>query len=353
MRAPHLLKSSELFSKISEFDTIIDVRSPSEYLEDHLPNSINLPVLSDNERHLVGLTHKQDGAFAGSRLGAPLVSRNIANHIETILADRPKTWKPLVYCWRGGQRSGAMATVLARVGWHTNILEGGYRAYRQLILADLSADLGHLDFRIIAGRTGSAKSLLLQTLAEQGAQVLDLESLAQHKGSVLGDVPNRPQPSQRFFETMLAEQLRGFDRARPIFVESESKKVGRVHVPDVLMAAMRSAPVITVSANLDWRVNFLLEDYQYFVQNSDRLFTQLDCLTPLHGEQKINSWKALAQNGKWFEFVRTMLTQHYDPAYDRAIAKNFKNNEKNLPDVTLEGFDFKAACIQAAHSILN
>lgn len=323
-----------LLNESSPYDVVIDVRSPSEYADDHLPNSINLPVLSDQQRHEVGLAHKEQGAFAGSRLGAPMVSANIASLMQTHLADKPRDWKPLVYCWRGGQRSNSLATVLARVGWHTDLLEGGYRAYRRAVIQYLE-QAPNFDFRVVTGRTGSAKSRLLQTLNQQGEQVLDLEALAQHKGSVLGDLPNEPQPSQRLFESRLAAVIAKFDTTRPVYVESESKKVGKVHIPDLLMLNIRAGQVIRVNASVQWRAEFLLNDYDYFVKDQTLLFAQLDCLVPLHGHDKINAWKELAIQGEWANFVQALLSEHYDPAYDRAIGKNYR--EPPYVAVTLQG----------------
>ncbi len=324
MRQPQPFAISQFASQVNDFDTIIDVRSPSEYQEDHIPGSINLPVLNDLERHEVGLKHKTDGAFAGSLLGAPFVARNIANYLQGVLLDKPRQWKPLVYCWRGGQRSNSLATILARVGWQTQIIEGGYKAYRRFVV-DYLANPPAVQFIVIAGRTGTAKSLVLHELAKAGEQVLDLEGLALHKGSVLGSLPNIEQPSQKQFESLLYHHLHHFDLTRPVYVESESKKVGKVHIPDALMAAIRGGAVITIEASLAWRVDYLLSDYDYFVSNSTNLFAQIDCLTSLHGNDKITGWKNLALNGRWADFVSALLSEHYDPAYDRAINKNYSS----------------------------
>lgn len=338
MRAPNPVTITStllsLLNQSSHYDCVIDVRSPSEYADDHIPNSINLAVLTDQQRHDVGQAHKEQGAFAGSRLGAPMVSANIATLIANHLSDKPREWKPLVYCWRGGQRSNSLATVLARVGWHTDLLEGGYRAYRRSIIQYLEG-LPQFDFRVVTGRTGSAKSRLLQTLSQHGQQVLDLEALAQHKGSVLGDLPNEPQPSQRLFESRLATTLAQLDITRPVFVESESKKVGKVHIPDRLMVNIRAGRIIKVQALVQWRAQFLLNDYAYFVKEQTGLFTQLDCLAPLHGHDKIRGWKEHATQGNWPKFVEALLTEHYDPAYDRAIGKNYK--QSHYSEVTLQG----------------
>jgi tRNA 2-selenouridine synthase len=350
MREPFKTPINQVLAQLPQYDDIIDVRAPSEFALDHLPGAINLPVLDDDQRHLVGLTHKEQGAFAGSRLGAPMVAANIAHWLQTTFADKSRLWRPLVYCWRGGQRSGAMATILARVGWKTEVLEGGYREYRRYVCDYFEQSLTHYRFIILAGRTGTAKSGVLAHLASLGQQVLDLEGLANHKGSVLGQVPGSEQPSQKRFESLLWQQLTSFDPNRPVFVESESKKVGRVHVPDQLMLAMRQSEVITVNASVDWRVQYLLRDYHYFTQDDAWLFQQLDCLVGLHSLQTINEWKGLASNKNWAQFVGTLLTEHYDPAYDKAIKRNFKSTS-GLASVELTDPDFNCAAAGAAKQI--
>jgi tRNA 2-selenouridine synthase len=218
-------------SILTSFDDLIDARSPSEYHEDHLPGAISLPVLDDEERARVGTLYKQDSPFAARRLGAALVSRNIARHLETALAGKPRAWRPLVYCWRGGKRSGALAHVLREVGWAARTLEGGYRAYRRWVVAELAAQPARFAYRVVHGATGSGKSRLLRALARAGAQVLDLEALAAHRGSVLGGLPGEPQPSQKRFESRLYAALAALDPGRPVYVEGESRKIGQLQVP--------------------------------------------------------------------------------------------------------------------------
>lgn len=323
-RDPNIITTAQVLADVNQFDSVIDVRSPAEFALDHFPGAINLPVLSNDERARVGTAHKQASAFEGSRVGAALVARNIAEIIETQLADKSRTWRPLIYCWRGGQRSQSLALILARIGWRTYLLDGGYRDYRRHIVDQLALTQSHIPFIVIAGRTGTAKSLVLAQLAAAGEQVLDLEGLARHKGSVLGDLPNDPQPSQKAFESAVAAVLRSIDPGRPVYVESESKKVGRCHVPDAVMLQMRASPVITIEASVTWRAAYLLQDYEHFTQSKDVLFKQLDCLIPLHGSQKIADWKQLADQSAWPVFVAGLLNEHYDPAYDKAIARNFR-----------------------------
>ena len=305
------------------YDSIIDCRSPAEYAEDHIPGAISAPVLDDDERASVGTLYKQVSPFDAKKLGAALVAKNIARHVETLFAGKEPQWRPLVYCWRGGKRSAAMAQVLREIGWRAETLEGGYKAYRRSVVAALESLPATLDFTVIHGATGSGKSRLLGALRRAGAQVLDLEDLAAHRGSVLGALPGRPQPSQKMFESLLLEELAAFDAARPVFVEGESKKIGELQLPEALIGHMRASPCVLLETALEARVTLLLEEYRHFLADTDALSAQLDCLVPLHGREKIASLKALAARGAWREGVARLLAEHYDPAYRRSSSRNF------------------------------
>ncbi|MEW5787472.1 MAG: tRNA 2-selenouridine(34) synthase MnmH [Pseudomonadota bacterium] len=307
------------------FDAIIDTRSPGEYAEDRLPGAINLPVLDNEERARIGTLHKQVSAFAAKKAGAALVSRNIAHHLETVLADKPRDYRPLVYCWRGGNRSGAFTTVLRAIGWNACQLEGGYKAYRRHVVNQLETLPGRFAFRVVCGPTGVGKSRFLRALDESGAQVLDLEDMAAHMGSVLGAYPDRPQPAQKWFESRVWHALSRFDPARPVFVESESKKIGNLHTPEQLLLAMRAAPCLNLEADIPVRVELLKQEYAHFLADPEALGVQLDCLTALQGRERIDAWKTLARAGRWDELVADLLVRHYDPAYGRSLGKNYVN----------------------------
>jgi tRNA 2-selenouridine synthase len=322
MKYPAVLTFDDILPTLHEFDAIIDARSESEFALDHLPGAINCPVLNDAERILVGTTYKQVNAFEAKKIGAPLVAHNIARAIETLWLDKPRDWKPLVYCWRGGNRSGSMVHILAKIGWPVVQLEGGYKAYRAHVSAALAKPPA-LDWRVVCGTTGSGKSRLLETLDGIGAQVLDLEQLAAHRGSVLGHLPSEPQPSQKMFESRIWAKLRGFDPALPVFVESESKKVGNLRVPEEVMVAMRAAPCIALTLSRPNRVRLLTQDYSHFVRDPSALNAQLEHLVLLHGRAKIAAWHALANNGEMAQLVDELLVEHYDPAYMKSIDRNF------------------------------
>jgi len=322
MKYPEVLGFDAILAQLDSFDTIIDVRSESEYAHDHIPGAINCPVLSDAERIRVGTLYKQQGAFEAKKVGAPIVAANIARHIELLFAGKPRDWRALVYCWRGGNRSGSMAHIMARIGWPVAQLEGGYKNYRAYVSAALEAP-PELDWRVICGTTGSGKSRLLETLHGIGAQVLDLEKLAAHRGSVLGHLPHEPQPTQKWFETQVWDQLRRFDPSKPVFVESESKKVGNLRVPGLVMERMRAAPCIALNLSRQNRVRLLMQDYEHFCADPATLNGQLEHLVQLHGRARIEAWQALANGGAMAEVVDQLLAEHYDPAYLRSIDRNF------------------------------
>lgn len=305
------------------FDTIIDTRSPAEFADDHIPGAINCPVLSDAERAQVGTIYKQVSPFEARKVGASLTARNIAAAIETHFMDRPKNWHPLIYCWRGGQRSGAMQIIFREIGWNALRLEGGYKSYRRQVLGDLETLPGQFRYTVIAGPTGSGKTRLLHALHAAGAQVLDLEAIAGHKGSVLGCHPDIPQNSRKTFDSQLVATLKQFDRNRPVFVEAESRRIGIIHLPEQLVMAMRAGPCINLTPSLSARTQYLIEDYDYFLRDPAALKDRLIALKELQGKETIEKWFGAIDAQNWSELVTDLLTRHYDPLYARSIARDF------------------------------
>jgi tRNA 2-selenouridine synthase len=313
----------EALARLAEFSTIVDARSESEYAEDRIPGALNWPSLNDAERKLVGTEYKQVSPFVAQKRGAALVARNIAMHIERHVLDKPKDWRPLIYCWRGGKRSGSLALVLSQIGFRVHVLEGGYQQYRRAVLAALEVLPARFEYRVICGTTGSGKSRLLHALRGQGAQVLDLEALANHRGSVLGLTPGEMQPGQKQFESRVWDALRAFDSARPVFIESESKKVGDLRVPLALVECMRVAPCIQLDLPTEARVALLLQDYAWFVSDTAAFCDRLDALRATRGNEVVKGWQAAARAGRTPEVVRELLLQHYDPIYTQSMKRNF------------------------------
>ena len=283
----------------AQFSDIIDVRSAGEFAEDHIPNAQNCPVLNDAERAYVGTLYVQDSAFAARKIGAVYVAKNIAQHLENSLNAHDKNWQPLIMCWRGGQRSGALTHILRSIGFDAKQLIGGYKSYRKLVISALNELPPKFSFIVIGGKTGSGKSHLLGALAQKGQQVLELEKIACHKGSVLGVLPNVAQPSQKSFESQLAQQLLKFSPDKPVFIEAESRKIGALQIPEVLLTNLRAGRFLSVDAPMSERIPFLMRDYAYFLENSDPLIDVLNALIPMHGKAKIADWCALIHAKNW------------------------------------------------------
>ncbi|QKO21930.1 tRNA 2-selenouridine(34) synthase MnmH [Rhodoferax sp. BAB1] len=318
------ISAEEALRQFDTFDTVIDARSENEYAEDHLPGAVNWPTLDNQQRHDIGTLYKQVNAFEAKKRGGALAARNIAAHIEREVIDKPKDWKPLTYCWRGGKRSGSLSLILSEIGFRVTIIEGGYKAFRAALLLDIPRLAPLFDWRVVCGTTGSGKTRLLQALQAAGAQVLDLEALANHRSSVLGAIPGVAQPTQKEFDTRIWDALRRFDPKRPVYVESESKKVGNVAVPAALIEAMRAGPCLNLQLPDEERVALLLEDYDFFVQNREAFCERLDALTELKGKQVVEGWKTKVRSGHIDDVVRDLLLTHYDPVYLQSMARNFK-----------------------------
>ncbi len=340
----HFPKGLAKVTQLAEFDAILDARSPAEFADDHIPGAISCPVLDDEERARVGTLYKQVSPFEARKIGAPLVAKNIARHIEGQFLNKPKDWRPLLYCWRGGKRSGAFQHILREIGWDAHRLSGGYKGWRQQIVTDLEQLPAKYSFRVVSGATGSAKSRILEALAAQGAQILHLEEYAAHKGSVLGDLPHEAQPSQRAFETRMHSALSMLDAGRPVFVEAESRRIGTVQLPNALIDIIRAAPCVRVHATVGARVDFLLGDYAYFLADPRWLAERLGHLHGLQSNETLARWLELVESGDFRTLVTELLERHYDPLYQRSQSKNYRDYTDAL---TVDTDDLSAAGIAA------
>ena len=321
---------------VARFDAIIDVRSPAEFAEDHVPGAVNLPVLDNGERAEVGTLYVQQSAFLARRIGAAKVARNVARHLETALKDQPANFKPLVYCWRGGQRSNAMATILSQVGWRTALLAGGYRTYRRRVQARLYEETWPLRLVLLDGGTGSGKTAILARLAARGVQTLDLEALANHRGSLFGAFAETPQPSQKMFESRLLIALEGLDPARPVVVEAESSKIGEVNLPPAIWSLMKDASRVEVVAPLAERARYLVRAYGDIVANPKALEEAFSRLPTHPGRERLESWRALAAGGAFEALAEALVELHYDPAYARGRKKDVKPRLRTIALETLD-----------------
>lgn len=304
-------------------ETIIDARTPAEFALDHIPGAINCPVLSDDERRIVGTLYKQQGPFEARRVGGGMVAANLAQHLATSMADRPAGWKPVVYCWRGGLRSGSMVQWLRLVGWDARQLSGGYKQYRKHVIQVIDTLSPQLQLRVLCGPTGSAKTRVLQALGDAGQQTLDLEDCANHKGSILGGVPGVEQPSQKGFETRIATTLERFDVTRPVYVEAESRKIGRLALPTSLLERMRESPCVEIVAGVDARLDYLLHDYAYLGDDGAALAARFDLLHGLHSNETIARWKQWAVDHDLAALFGELMVMHYDPLYAHSQNGNF------------------------------
>ena len=348
---PHILDIAQFAQARNQFDAIIDVRSPAEFALDHIPGSINYPVLNNEERAQIGTLYKQVSPFAAKKLGAAIVSRNIAQHLEQSMLDHPREWRPLIYCWRGGERSGAFTHVLNRIGWKAMQLEGGYQGFRRIVIDDLDLAAKQFQFQVICGMTGTGKTRILHELQSLGAQVLDLEGLAIHRGSVLGNEPDSEQPSQKGFETALWNALQSLDPSKPVFIESESKKVGGVHIPDALMETIRNGLCIELRSSLPTRVSWLLHEYHHFLENTAQFKEKLGLLTTRYGKVQIAEWFNQIDAGDFNPLVTDLLVKHYDPAYQSSIIRNFPKYRADFFTELLDDGDI--AFKNAAKDILS
>lgn len=327
---------------------VIDVRSPGEYAEDFIPGAVNHPILDNEERALVGTINKEISPFEAKRRGAALAARNMAAMIEAHFLDKPRDWAPLVYCWRGGKRSGFATHVLREIGFAAVQLEGGYKAYRRRVNDDLATWPARFRFVTVCGLTGTGKTALLAALRAAGAQVLDLEGLANHRGSLLG-ARETPQPTQKRFDSLVWDALRRFDRERPVYVESESKKIGNVQMPDALRLGMQRGGTVWVEAPLEARVAHIRSEYPHLVADPIGLVERLEPLRPLLGGERLARWRAMAEALDVDALFAALMVEHYDPLYTRTIRHNYPSLERGvrvpLPCIDRETLASAAATI--------
>ncbi len=321
------------------FDDILDVRSPAEYALDHLPRALNFPVLDDEERSRVGILYKKVSGFEAKKQGAALVASHIASHIEKHFADKTESWQPLVYCWRGGTRSAAMVQVLNDIGWQAQQLPGGYKAYRRRVIETIAELAPRLRFVVLCGKTGVGKTRLLEALCKHRKQILDLEKIANHKGSVLGEPTQGEQPSQKFFESTLCHTIRALDPEQTVYVEAESPKIGRIQIPTVLLDAMHCGRCLPIEATLSARVTFLCAEYRHFLQSPGLFASAISRLTAHVGKKKIAHWLSLHKAEKMTALVEDLLVSHYDPFYTSSMSKHFKHYQNTGTTIQLTSID--------------
>ena len=331
---------------LAGFDMIIDARAPLEFAQDHLPGAVNLPVLSDAERAQVGTIYKQVSPFDARKLGGAMVAANAARHIAGPLAGFGGGWRPLVYCWRGGQRAGAFGTILAQIGWRVGRIEGGYKAWRALVVARMQAPVT-APVVVLDGNTGSAKTEILTRLAARGHQVIDLEGLANHRGSLFGGMPGG-QPSQKLFESRLAMALEGIDPTRPLLLEAESSRIGDINLPRGIWAAIIAAPRLRLAVPLAARAAYIARSYADAAADPARVAEIIESLRPLHPTDRIEGWLRMIDAGDWQGLSAGLMRDHYDPRYEKHRARHDDGQSPAVALDRLEDLDAATSTVEAA-----
>ena len=337
--------------KKTNFSDIIDVRSPAEFKEDHISGSINLPVLNNKQRVDIGKIYKKESPFKAKKIGASLVSNNISKHLKKVLINKPGNWKPLIYCWRGGQRSKAFATVLSEIGWQVTILKGGYKTYRSSINNEINKLTKTSRFIVLKGPTGCAKTKILELLKKQGLSVLNLERLASHKGSLLGDIPNKKQPSQKMFESKIFSSLNNLKNKNKIFIESESSKIGNLFLPQIVLNKIKTSQAIEINANLDERIKFLLNDYSKYIREENSFLELFKHAKNKVSSKTINNWLKLYKNKNWYKLAHYLIVDYYDPLYKHNLNKKSNKIISTYDLSSLTNKSLKKFCIELKNNL--
>ena len=317
---------------ISEFLTLskghltIDVRSPKEFNKGHIPHAVNLPLFNDEERAKVGTIYVQTGRNEAIEAGLEIVGPKMVDFVRFV-KPLAKDNKIFVHCWRGGMRSGSMAWLFDTMGYEVYMLKNGYKAYRHLIIEELGRKARYI---IIGGRTGSGKTEMLHQLRERGEQILDLEALARHKGSSFGALGELPQPSTEQFENDLHLEISKLDLSKPIWLEDESKNIGKCSITNELWANMVKSPLVVVDIPLEVRVKRLVKDYGKMpAEGLEDAIRRIE--RRLGNEAMKEALHSL--NEKDFAEVARITLRYYDKAYDHSLAI------KETKDITFLSFE--------------
>ncbi|SMG61272.1 tRNA 2-selenouridine(34) synthase MnmH [Paraburkholderia susongensis] len=322
---------------LKKFGLIIDARSPREFAEDHLPGAINLPVVFDDEYAEVGTAHRTDPMRA-YQIGVAYSLKNIARHLELPYFQTGRRMAILVYCFRGGKRSKLWSDTLETIGYKVERLPRGWKGYRSWVLQTLDELPRQLQLNVLSGPTGCGKTSLLIALRKAGAQVLDLEAIASHRGSIIGAIPGRPQPSQKLFDSLLLAEISRFDLSKAVWIESESKRIGRVQLPTALFDRMHDGRVFEVETPMSERIAMWHREYPHFERDPVGLVSKLAYLKELIGGTTLQKWTQFAELGEIDELFESIMLDYYDPAYARSTKKNYRRAQ-NPTRIQLETLD--------------
>jgi len=330
---------TELFPKPE--GQFVDVRSPIEFSQGHIPGAVNIPLFANDERAEIGTMYKQVGKGQALALGEKIARPKVDGIIEQIRKLLPADI--VIYCWRGGKRSSEICRLVNEAGVPARRIQGGYKAYRRGIRRDIEQPRKLL---VLGGKTGSGKTAILLGLKAQGLQVIDLEGLANHKGSVFGHINEEPQPTTEQFENDFHQELQRMDPEQTLLLENESYVIGSVHLPPPLLQQMRAAPLLIIDVPVEARIDRLVQEYtmtdrQELIKACHRIARKLT-------QPKLQEVIAFLENDD-FRSACTILLVYYDHYYNRGIEKR-KNQE--IYSLSLNGFDFDDNIAQVKKAIV-
>jgi tRNA 2-selenouridine synthase len=309
---------------------LIDVRTPKEYAAETIPGSVNIPVLLDNERVEVGTAYKQISKEKAKELGVEFISKRLPEVFQEI-NNLNKKYKKLVFlCARGGMRSGSMTSLFSSLGYKCSKLTDGYKGYRKFISEDLIRVNSGIKYIVLHGRTGVGKTKVLQQLEAKGYSVLDLEKYADHKGSIFGAIGEKRKQSQKRFESLIYEHLRE-NQHNYVLVESESKRIGDVYLPDTISDSMKDGLHLFLDTSLDHRVKILMEDYADASEES--ILNCINFLKKYLGKEKTENYSELTKSKNYAQLAGELVVDYYDPLYEKSIKKWEYENTINYESV--------------------
>ncbi|MBP1665916.1 MAG: tRNA 2-selenouridine synthase [Bacteroidetes bacterium] len=332
------------FLEKSKSIPVIDVRSPSEYLTGHIPGAKNIPLFDDNERRKVGIAYNDEGRLKAILKGLEMIGNKMSSKLEAALSVASDQ-RLLVHCWRGGMRSETMSWLFSLGSIKTEILEGGYKSYRNYILEDLKKKRKII---VLGGMTGSSKTHILHRIRDTGYQIIDLEALANHKGSAFGSLGQQQQPSSEHFANLLFSELQSVNNDLPVWIEDESRNIGSVFMPDDFYKNIQAAPAVILMLDAEKRIPRLIEEYALFP--ADQLQGSVIKVSKRLGGENAKKVLESISSGDFREAVRIML-QYYDKTYKFSLRKRNDRNKIYVESDTDNVEENTAKVLEASNKI--